>query len=113
MRTLLILAAVVVGIPATLYLFWLVHCALDSYCERHAHRFCRRIDLEVNRSRSTVAFEPSGVKTEFTIVELDCLNEQGQRRLIRLLVWPFGVRKVLTDEVYPSSFDQEWPQPND
>jgi hypothetical protein len=57
-----------------------------------------------------MAFDNSGVKTEFTIVELDCLDGQEQRKLIRLLVWVFGVRKVLIDEIYPDSYDEQWPQ---
>jgi len=52
------------------------------------------------------------VKTEFTIVELDCLDAQKQRKLIRLLVWLFGVRKVLSNEIYPDSHDEQWPQTN-
>ena len=58
-----------------------------------------------------MAFDQSGAKTEFTIVELDCLDFQKQRRLIRLLVWVFGIRKVLSDEIYPDSYDEQWPQP--
>jgi len=57
-----------------------------------------------------MAFDQSGVKTEFTIVELDCLDGQKQRKLVRLLVWVFGIRKVLNDEKYPESFDEKWPQ---
>jgi len=50
------------------------------------------------------------MKTEFTIVEVDCLDVQQQRRLIRMLVWIFGIRRVLSDELYPDSYDQQWPQ---
>jgi hypothetical protein len=108
-RLLLILVFVVVGILGLL-LMYAVHCALDYCCVRHARRFCRRNDLEVCRSRAGMAFDQSGVKTEFTIVELDCLDGQKQRKLVRLLVWVFGIRKVLNDEKYPESFDEKWPQ---
>jgi hypothetical protein len=57
-----------------------------------------------------MATEPSGVKTEFTIVELDCLDSSHQRRLIHLLVWVFGVRRLLRDVSYPNSHDETWPQ---
>jgi hypothetical protein len=57
-----------------------------------------------------MAFDQSGVKTEFTIVEVDCLDGQKQRKLVRLLVWVFGIRKVLSDEIYPDSYDKQWPQ---
>jgi hypothetical protein len=53
---------------------------------------------------------PRGVKTEFTLVQLDCLDGQKQRRLILLRVWLFGVRKLLSDEKYPEAYDSQWPQ---
>jgi len=58
-------------------------------------------------------FELSGgkrLKTESTRVQLDCFDAQRQRRLVLLLVWPFGVRKLLSDEIYPESYDSEWPE---
>src|SRR5258706_9670497 len=110
MRVLSILALVVLGIPALLYLSWFVHCTLDRCCVRHARRFCRRKGLDVRRSRAGMAFGQSGGKTEFTIVELDCLDLQQHRRLIRLLVWVFGIREVLSDGIYPDLYDEQWPQ---
>ena len=110
MRVLLILAFVALGIPAFVYLLWFVHCTLDRCCVKHGRRFCTRKGLEVRRSRAGMAFDQSDAKTEFTIVELDCFDSQKQRRLIRLLVWVFGIRKVLSDEIYPDPYDEEWPQ---
>jgi hypothetical protein len=112
-RTLLIIAGYVVAIPALVYLFWVVHCTLDRVCVRHTRRFCRRHGLEICRVRWQPAFKPSGrkrVKTESTLVQLNCLDGQKQRRLVLLLVWPFGVRKLVSDEVYPESYDSQWPQ---
>lgn len=103
-------ALVVFGIPALLYLVWVVHCALDRVCVRHARRFCRRIGLEVSRVRWQMAFEKTGVKTEFTLVQLDCVDAQKRRKLVLLLVWPFGVRKLVSEEEYPESYDEQWPQ---
>jgi hypothetical protein len=57
-----------------------------------------------------MAFDESGVKTEFTIVELDCLDGQHERKLVRLVAWVFGIRKLLSDEIYPDSYDEQWPQ---
>lgn len=57
-----------------------------------------------------MAFDASGLKTEFTIVELECLDDQKKRKLIRLLVWIFGICRVLNDEIYPDAFDEQWPQ---
>lgn len=110
MRVLLIVALVVLGIPALVYLLWVVHCTLDRVCVRHARRFCRRSGLEIRRVRWQPEFEPSGVKTEFTLVQLDCFNVQKQRRLVLLSVWPFGVRKTVSDEAYPEPYDSQWPQ---
>ena len=114
-RTLSIVALVVVGVPAVAYLGWVVHCALDRVCVRHARRFCTRRGLEVGRVRWQMEFErrqdgTRGVKTEFTLVQLDCFDRQKQRRLVLLLVWPLGVRKLVSDDIYPESYDSQWPQ---
>jgi hypothetical protein len=112
-RELLIIAGYVVVIPLLLYLFWVVHCTLDRVCVRHARRFCRRQGFEICRVRWQPAFEPSGgkrVKTEFTLIQLDCFDAQKQRKLVLLQVWPFGVRKMVSDEKYPESYDEQWPQ---
>jgi hypothetical protein len=111
-RTFLILALTVFGIPVLLYLFWVVHCTLTRICLTHARRFCQRNALEIRRVRWQPAFEPSGgkrVKTESTLVELDCLDARQQRRLVKLVVWPFGIRRLISDEIYPESHDNHWP----
>ena len=113
MRVLFILAFVALGIPALIYLLWFVHCTLDRCWVRHARRFCRQNGLEIGRLRWQPAFEQSGVKTESTLVQLDCFDAQKQRKLVLLLVWPFGVRKVLSDGKYPESYDEQWPASND
>lgn len=114
-RVLLIVALVVVGIPAVLYAFWVTHIMLGRLCVRHARRFCSQSGLEFRRARWQPEFErrpdgSRGVKTEFTLVQLDCLDVQKQRRLVVLSVWPFGVRKTVSDEPYPDSYDSQWPQ---
>jgi hypothetical protein len=38
-------------------------------------------------------------------MEIDCLDDQKQRRLLQLLVWPFGVRRVLSEEAFPEPED--------
>jgi hypothetical protein len=57
-----------------------------------------------------MAFYKTGAKSEFTFVQLDCVDAQQQRRLVLLLVSPFGVRKLESDAIYPESYDSEWPQ---
>lgn len=100
---------IVLAVLVTGPLFYGVHCGLDYCCLKHARRFCRKRGLEVKRWRLGPAFDQTRAKTEFTLVELDCLDRQGQRRLVRLLVWLFGIRKVLGDEQYPESPDAPAP----
>jgi hypothetical protein len=99
---------------ALMYVLWVVHCTLDRICARHAKRFCKRNGLAVQRVRWQIEFERRsdgrrGVKTENTLVQLDCVDAQKQRRLVLLSVWPLGVRKLVSDEIYPESYDSQWP----
>lgn len=93
-----------------LYMMYGVHCLLNNLAVWYAKRFCRNLGLAVSRGRYRIAFDESGMKTECTLVELDCLDAQGQRRLVRLLVWMLGVRQLLSNEGYPNAYDKEWPQ---
>jgi hypothetical protein len=93
----------------------IVHCTMDRICARHARRFCRRHGLEVNRVRWQIEFEQRSdgkraLKTECTLVQLDCFDSLKQRRLVLLRVWPLGVRKMLSDQKYPETYDEQWPQ---
>jgi hypothetical protein len=113
--TIYVIVGFVIFSIALMYLAWVVHCTLDRVCVRHAKRYCRRHGLEVSRVRWQMAFElrpdgRRGVKTEFTLVQLDCLNSRKQRRLVVLLVWLFGVRRTVSDEIYPETYDSQWPQ---
>ena len=113
MKNSVIIAGCVILTPAFIYLFWVVHCALDRVIVGHARRFCIRRGLEICRVRCQPAFEPSGgkrIKTEFSLVQLDCLDSQKQRRLVLILAWPLGVRKLISDEIYQDSYDSQWTQ---
>jgi hypothetical protein len=99
-----------------MYLMYFVHCTLNRICAIHAKRFCRRKGLAVQRVRWQMEFEVRsdgrrGVKTENTLVQLDCFDSLQQRKLVVLRVWPLGVRKLVNDEIYPESYDSQWPQP--
>jgi hypothetical protein len=110
MTTLLMfLGLIVIGVPAILFLLGLVHVTLDRLCAIHARSFCAKSGLSVSRVRLQPAFDQSGVKTEFTLAQLDCLDAQQHRRLVLVLVWPLGVRKLRSDENYPDSYDEKWP----
>ena len=102
-----------ISVPLTLYLGFVVHCKLDQICVWHAKKFCNQHRLEVSRVRWQPAFTGSGgkrVKTESTLVQLDCCDDQNLRRLVLILVWPFGVRKMVSNEKYPESLDDQWPK---
>jgi hypothetical protein len=88
-----IVVAAVIALPA----FYLVHRGLEYCYLLYGRRFCRKNGLKLVRWRCGPAFGKSG-KTEFTILELDCLDAQKQRKLVRLLVWIFGIRKILSDD---------------
>ena len=90
---------------AVLPAFYFVHRTLEYCYFLHARRFCRKHGFKPGRWRCGPAFDKTGIKTEFTILEIDCVDVQGQRKLIRLLIWIFGIRKVLADEKYPESLD--------
>ena len=83
---LLIVALVVIGILAVMYAYVVTHIMLDRLCVRHAQRFCRRNGWEFRRARWQPELDPSGIKTEFTLVQLDCLDAQKHRRLVLLSV---------------------------
>ena len=98
-----------------MYFTYFVHYTLNRICAGHAKRFFTRNGLAVQRVRWQIEFERRsdgrrGVKTEFTLVQLDCFDSQKQRRLVLLRVWPLGVRKLISDEIYPESYDSQWPQ---
>jgi hypothetical protein len=105
-----ILAVIVIGSPVIIFLFALVHVTLDRLCVNYARRFCARKGLEIRRVRCQPARDNSGVKTESTLVQLDCLDTLKQRKLVLLVVWPFGVRKLLSSEPYPDSYEEKWPE---
>jgi hypothetical protein len=106
---LVIVALLVVG-AAGIYGMWRTHLALNHLCAFYARRFCAKRGLEIRRVRLQPGREPSGLKTEFTLVQLDCADPQGQRRLVSLSVWAFGVRGTVGDEPYPDSYDAQWPE---
>jgi hypothetical protein len=89
------------GLPGVLALmalflgYW-VHVSLIKHCYLwHARRFCRRNNLEILRWQAGYCFEESQgrrVKTELTAMALDCRGSHGERRVVNLLVWVFGVK---------------------
>lgn len=104
-----IVALIVVAVPLSLYALWGTHLLLGRLSVMHARRYCRRGGLTPSRSRWQPEFESSG-KTEYTLVQLECLDARRQRRLVVLSVWPFGIRKLVSDQAYPDAYDVQWPR---
>jgi hypothetical protein len=77
-------------------LFVWVHRALMFCCIRSAYRFCMKKGLSPTRWRYRPALDDAGVTTEYTLMELDCEHPQDGRQIVRLQVWIFGVRKMLS-----------------
>lgn len=100
---------VAVAFPIMCYTMWTMHNLLGRWTVCHAQRYCRRMGLTVQRTRWQPEFEPSGMKTEFTLVQLDCLDTGQQRRLVLVSAWLFGVRMLISNEAYPERDDLNWP----
>ena len=75
----------------TLPVLCVVHITLRRIYLAYVQRFCRKRGLTVSRIRETHC-------SECVLVELDCLDHEQRRRLVRLLVWIFGIRTVLSIE---------------
>jgi hypothetical protein len=87
---------VLIGVALlALTLGWYVHLGIDRCCVLHARRWCKRRGIEIIRCGWGPAFDSSGMKTEFTWVDLDCREPDGGRIERRLRVWIFGVREVV------------------
>lgn len=95
-------AVLVLGLPIIVS-GWYVHRALEYSCLWLGRRSCRKRGLAVLRSRCGSAYH-GRVKTEYSIVEFDCAHPQQGRILARLLVWVFGIRKVLSVEPFPDKY---------
>jgi hypothetical protein len=90
MDTLTVIGLIAVGI-LTLPLLYVVHITLQRIYLAYVQRFCRKRGLTVSQIRATRC-------SECVLVELDCLDHEQRRRLVRLLVWVFGIRAVLSIE---------------
>lgn len=89
--------ATMLAIP---FLFF-THWTIEGYYIWLGRRFCKKRGLVISRHFCGPEFEDSGVKTEYSIVEIDCLSPEGVRKWVKLRVWIFGIRKVLHVVDYP------------
>jgi hypothetical protein len=104
MTAITIIAIVVTGI-LIVPLMWYVHCGLERCYVWFGHRFCKKRGFTISRVRCGPEFEKCGVKTESSLVEFDCVTPEGVRTLVRLRVWIFGIRKILTIEDFPEDHE--------
>ena len=105
MKLLLYLVIGAIGV----FMMYGVHLLLTRCYIALAIRSCRKRGFIPSRLRCGPAFN-GGVKTEYSIVELDCISPDNQRTLVRLLVWVFGVRKTLSIEPFTArpEEDKSW-----
>jgi hypothetical protein len=94
------IAIIVAGVLA-LPLFVFVHLWLERCYLAYAWRYCKKHGYATSRVRCGPLFDKDGIKTEYSLVEIDCRDPHQRRILLRLKVWVFGVRQVLSSGDFP------------
>lgn len=92
----MVVLVLVLGI-ITLPLYWLTHILLQSWYQFLARRWCARQGMTPLRWRSGPEFDSTGIKTEFTVVEVECDHPEDGRKYVQLRIWVFGVRQVFVN----------------
>lgn len=82
-------------------LFVFVHIWLERCYLAYGRRYCKRHGFVISRYRCGPLFNMDGIKTEFSLVEVDCLDKNQRHVLLRLRVWAFGVCEVLSADDFP------------
>jgi len=72
----LLLGFAILALP----LLFVAHIAIEYCCLIHTRRYCRKNGLDILRFRLRPELDSSGMKTESTLVDLDCLD-RGRRRM--------------------------------
>jgi len=91
----LVIAGILLLVFAIL-LYPLAHGVLAMIQMGHVRRYCRRNSLKLLGCRYRPAMNDSGIKTEFYYYELDCVDADEKEHLVKLLVWPLGVKRDLS-----------------
>ena len=76
---------------------WKVHCLINRCCWHYAVRHCRKNNLEFLGAKVSPAFK-NGVKTEYTAVVCKCRDTAGNLKLVCVIAWIFGIRKVVISD---------------
>ncbi len=84
----------------TIPLLWWIHCLLELWYVWLGRRFCIKHSLTPSQWKLKPAFTDSGIKTEYTFVELFCIHPENGKFRVRLLVWIFGVHAILSIEPF-------------
>lgn len=101
--TIVAIVACVLALP----LFVFVHVWLERCYVAYACRYCKKHGYVVSRNRCGPLFDKDGIKTESSLVEIDCRDQHQRRVLLRLKVWAFGVRQVLSSGDFPPEQENE------
>ncbi len=104
-----IITAIVVGILA-LPLLVFTHGWLERCYVAYAMRYCRKHGYVVSRCRVGPLFDEDGIKTEYSLVVIDCLDQNQRHMLLQLKVWAFGVSQVLSADDFPTEHSGEEPK---
>lgn len=100
-ETIAIITAGVLALP----LFVLVHVWLERCYLAYARRYCKKNGYAIARYRCGPLFDKGGVKTEYSLIEIDCHDHEQRHLLLRLKVWAFGVQQVLSSEDFPNELN--------
>ncbi len=82
----------------------LVHILLERFYFFYARKFCLKNGYSISRY-SVAPWCDDGIKTEYSIVNLDCLNDKNERKIVNLLAWVFGIHKVLSIDDYKGDIE--------
>jgi hypothetical protein len=106
---LLIVAIGCILIVVSPFVLLFVHQGIASCCCWRLRKHCLRVGLTPIVGRYRPHRDPDGVKTESLEFEVACRTASGEPRLVRSIVWPFGIRKfevLETDSAYDSLFSR-------
>jgi glucose-6-phosphate-specific signal transduction histidine kinase len=105
MAEVFILTGAIFGLMVLMpFLYLIIHYGLEErFYIPFALAYCRKNGRDPIKWRCAPAFH-NGFKTEFTIVQVLCSDDNDHKSLARLLVWVFGVKKVLD---WNAPFDED------
>ena len=98
-----LIGAALVSLP----LLFLVHSILNRVCFRHVKRYCIANNIEIAGWRTSPEFDNRGTKTENTQIEVYTFSDRQEKRVLRFIVWAFGIRSVSEHPFDPEDAENE------